>query len=213
MDTTWSHATAAFLTIAGIVVILTVIPTIAAFAATSLFDDVPDDSIFVSDINWMNEYGITRGCNPPDNTSYCPEGDVSREQMAAFMHRLADSQAVDAGTVEGFTADELQEQKGETGPQGPRGEQRDTGPQGDEGDPGDPTTLDTYLVTGSGTPVRLPDGSVVLMAICDTGDLVLSGGAKAVDSWPALDEDGNLLQGWYSATGRTVYAICTDTTP
>jgi hypothetical protein len=75
------------LTIAGIVVILTVIPTIAAFAATSLFVDVPDDSFFVSDINWMKEAGVTKGCNPPSNTKYCPDDNVKREQMAAFMHR------------------------------------------------------------------------------------------------------------------------------
>jgi hypothetical protein len=103
-----------FLTIAGIVVILTVIPTIAAFAATSLFDDVPDDSIFVSDINWMKEAGVTKGCNPPLNTKYCPDANVKREQMAAFMHRLASNRVVDAGTVEGLTAAELKGKDGES---------------------------------------------------------------------------------------------------
>jgi hypothetical protein len=31
----------------------------AAVGATSLFDDVPDDSIFVNDINWMKVNGVT----------------------------------------------------------------------------------------------------------------------------------------------------------
>ena len=41
------------------VFVLLVVP-VAAIAGTSLFDDVPDDSIFVNDINWMKENGITR---------------------------------------------------------------------------------------------------------------------------------------------------------
>jgi hypothetical protein len=31
--------------------------------------------------------GITRGCNPPSNTRFCPDSPVSREQMAAFLTR------------------------------------------------------------------------------------------------------------------------------
>ena len=31
--------------------------------------------------------GITKGCNPPDNDMFCPNGAVTRGQMAAFLHR------------------------------------------------------------------------------------------------------------------------------
>ena len=31
--------------------------------------------------------GITRGCNPPANTLYCPDEGVTRAQMAAFLVR------------------------------------------------------------------------------------------------------------------------------
>ncbi|VAV93560.1 hypothetical protein MNBD_ACTINO02-1070 [hydrothermal vent metagenome] len=34
--------------------------------------------------------GITKGCNPPDNTLYCPGGSVTRGQMAAFLVRALD---------------------------------------------------------------------------------------------------------------------------
>jgi len=46
-----------------------------------------NDSIFENDINRLAEAGITRGCNPPANTLFCPKDQVSREQMAAFLVR------------------------------------------------------------------------------------------------------------------------------
>jgi hypothetical protein len=73
---------------------------LAAHAATSLFTDVSDSSIFVDDINWMKTAGITNGCNSA-GTEYCPEENVTRQQMAAFMHRLATKRVVDAGTLDG----------------------------------------------------------------------------------------------------------------
>ncbi len=66
-----------------------------AVVASNVFTDVPDSNQFHSSISWMSENEVTRGCNPPDNDQYCPDDDVSREQMAAFMRRLAQTQ----GTV------------------------------------------------------------------------------------------------------------------
>lgn len=73
---------------------------IAALGAGS-FDDVPDDNVFKADIDWLASVGVTKGCNPPANTKYCPDSNVTRGQMAAFMHRLADG-VVDANTVDGM---------------------------------------------------------------------------------------------------------------
>jgi hypothetical protein len=81
------------------VVALVVAIPLAVSAATSMFADVPDDHIFVDDINWMKTAGITQGCG--DGTNYCPQDDVTRGQMAAFMHRLATKRVVDAGTLGG----------------------------------------------------------------------------------------------------------------
>lgn len=79
------------------------VPIVAIAAAG--FTDVDAGSVFVSDIQWMKDNGVTKGCNPPANTKYCPKNDVTREQMSAFMHRLAVNQVVDAGAVDGYDAD------------------------------------------------------------------------------------------------------------
>jgi hypothetical protein len=50
------------------------------------FED-DDGSIFEDDIEWLAATGVTKGCNPPDNTQFCPNDFVTRGQMAAFMHR------------------------------------------------------------------------------------------------------------------------------
>lgn len=75
---------------------------VAAIAAGG-FTDVEDDSVFKTDIEWLADAGVTRGCNPPTNDRFCPEGNVTREQMSAFMHRLAVNKVVDAKTA--VTAD------------------------------------------------------------------------------------------------------------
>lgn len=86
-----------------VVSVVVLILPIAAAASTSLFDDVPDSNMFVDDINWLKNEGITNGCNVA-GTEFCPEAPVLRQEMAAFMHRLADSRAVDAGELGGMSA-------------------------------------------------------------------------------------------------------------
>ena len=76
---------------------LFIVPVVA-FAAAG-FIDVDDDNVFVADIQWMKDNGITKGCNPPTNDKFCPKNTVTREQMSAFMHRLATSKVVDAATA------------------------------------------------------------------------------------------------------------------
>ena len=89
----------AALVVAGLVVL----PSISE--ASHTFDDVPDDNVFHSDIDWLAANGITKGCNPAGgNTEFCPGNPVTRQQMAAFMRRLATSGAVDAGAVGGLEA-------------------------------------------------------------------------------------------------------------
>lgn len=67
------------------------------------FNDVPGSSIFVDDIIWLAEQGITRGCNPPDNTLFCPTDHVTRGQMAAFLVRARGYTAGDGADL--FTDD------------------------------------------------------------------------------------------------------------
>jgi hypothetical protein len=44
-------------------------------------------STFESDIEKIAQAGITLGCKAPPSALYCPNAHVTREQMAAFLHR------------------------------------------------------------------------------------------------------------------------------
>lgn len=61
--------------------------------------------VFGQDIQWLGASGITRGCNPPTNSLFCPEDPVTRGQMAAFLHRalpdLTTGSATDFGDDNG----------------------------------------------------------------------------------------------------------------
>lgn len=45
------------------------------------------DNIHQTNIQAFANAGITRGCNPPDNTMYCPDRAVTRAEMATFLMR------------------------------------------------------------------------------------------------------------------------------
>ncbi len=46
-----------------------------------------DDSVFEASIDALKAAGVTKGCNPPDNTKFCPYRGVEREEMASFFVR------------------------------------------------------------------------------------------------------------------------------
>lgn len=83
----------------GLVVAATaiVVAPLTAVASHS-FTDVPDTNTFHGDIAWLADAGVTRGCNPPNNTEFCPDDPVTREQMAAFMRRFAEYLDAEDGT-------------------------------------------------------------------------------------------------------------------
>jgi hypothetical protein len=88
--------------LAGLVGALVATPV--AVYASHQFGDVPNSNPFHDDIDWLADAEVTLGCGP---NVYCPKDFVTREQMAAFMHRLGTNQVVDAGEVEGSRADQL----------------------------------------------------------------------------------------------------------
>ncbi|MGI9584009.1 MAG: S-layer homology domain-containing protein [Acidimicrobiia bacterium] len=69
----------------------------------TLFEDVSYSHVFRKEIEWLANKGITRGCNPPDNDEFCPDGFVTRGQMAAFLSRAFDY--TDDGTGDLFDDD------------------------------------------------------------------------------------------------------------
>jgi hypothetical protein len=83
-------------------VALSLIATAAVAQNCAGFTDVPASSPFCPDVTWMKTYGVTKGCDP---THFCPTENVSRLQMAAFMHRLGQNPAfVNGGNAFGGQA-------------------------------------------------------------------------------------------------------------
>jgi hypothetical protein len=73
-----------------------------ASSATGVFTD-DNGSVFEQDIAWLARSGITKGCNPPANSRFCPDSVVTRGQMAAFLHRALDGLIDDSGPNPAFT--------------------------------------------------------------------------------------------------------------
>ena len=57
---------------------------------TTPFNDVRSNNSHWKDIAALARSGITYGCNPPNNTRYCPGQYVTRGQMASFIERGID---------------------------------------------------------------------------------------------------------------------------
>src|SRR5690606_22238150 len=64
--------------------------------ASLRFSDVAESNVFSGDIDWLASRGVTAGCTPPDNPRFCPNDNVTRGQMAAFLVRALDLEAGDA---------------------------------------------------------------------------------------------------------------------
>jgi hypothetical protein len=75
-----------------LVAVLAAIPSLALADATSpsgsFYDD--DGNVHEGNIEAIAAEQITKGCNPPQNTSFCPGSSVTRGQMAAFLVRALD---------------------------------------------------------------------------------------------------------------------------
>lgn len=71
----------------GVALAVALVPALAFASHPDGFEDVPDSNVFHDDIDWMQETGVTKGCNPPENTEYCPDRQLIRGEEAAFFHR------------------------------------------------------------------------------------------------------------------------------
>ncbi len=61
---------------------------------------IDDDGVFEGQIEALAAAGVTRGCNPPINDQFCPDDNVTRGQMAAFLHRALPG--LETGTAPAF---------------------------------------------------------------------------------------------------------------
>ncbi len=74
-------------------------PTVTRVVAVTPFTDI-GGSIFVNDILWLYDAGITTGCSA---TTFCPDDPVTRGQMAAFLDRAL---SLPTTSTDYFTDDE-----------------------------------------------------------------------------------------------------------
>jgi len=65
-----------------------------------------NDSVFEDDIEKLATAGITKGCNPPSNTRFCPDSNVTRAQMATFLARALDLELIEVGPPPGLPAED-----------------------------------------------------------------------------------------------------------
>lgn len=77
--------------------------------ATHQYGDVPDSNPFHGDITAITNAGITSGCG---GGNYCPDRNVTRAEMAAFMNRLGalasnKTPVVNAAKLDGWSSEDL----------------------------------------------------------------------------------------------------------
>ncbi len=70
------------------------LPALSASGQVGSFEDSAG-SVFAADIAWLAATGVTKGCNPPENTAFCPDDPVTRAQMASFLTRALGLDPVD----------------------------------------------------------------------------------------------------------------------
>ncbi len=73
------------LLLVAVFVVTAVLAPIAVSAAAQRFADVPPTDWAYNDVQWLAEKGLTGGCG--DGTNYCPDGTVTRREVAVFTHR------------------------------------------------------------------------------------------------------------------------------
>lgn len=61
-------------------------PDLMPESADDAFTD-DNSSVHEANIDLIAAANITKGCNPPDNTHYCPNNEVTRAEMATFLVR------------------------------------------------------------------------------------------------------------------------------
>ena len=92
----------------AVVLIISLVGVISVVGGDNVSAQTPntfaDDNgnVHEANIEFIAAAGVTKGCNPPANTNYCPSGTVTRGQMAAFLTRALDLPA----TAEDFFGDD-----------------------------------------------------------------------------------------------------------
>jgi hypothetical protein len=71
-----------------------VVDSIQGLGPQGAFTD-DDSSVHQGNIDLIARVDVTRGCNPPENTEFCPERELTRGETAAFLVRALNLPATD----------------------------------------------------------------------------------------------------------------------
>lgn len=181
---------------AFVVAMAVLIVTPLAVVASDRFTDVPDSNIFHDDIQWLADADVTRGCNPPTNDRFCPEDNVTRQQMAAFMKRLAENQVVDAGTLDGLDSTEVMPVVA-----------ADVSQQGFFESATEPTILNTVTIQAPDAGILIVSGSAFLRNSTGAGaDIALQAYVDG-DSITPHTTTFDVVEGTGKATSQLAYTV------
>jgi hypothetical protein len=200
---------------------------VAAYAASGPFLDVADNHLFSEEISWMYENGITKGCNPPDNTEFCPERSITRGEVAAFFYRYSQLDQANPGRDTQIPGEDgaqgekgargetgAQGEKGDPGPagaQGPQGEQGPDGPEGPEGSQGDKGDKGDKGDTGEQGPEG-PAGNVGDVVVV-TNKADWSGGQQTQSLTATCPTDHVVVSGGFSVDSGNASWTVTESRP
>ena len=196
----------------------------AAHAASGPFLDVADNHLFSEEISWMYENGITKGCNPPDNTQYCPERSITRGEVAAFFYRYSqldqanpglDNQVPGEDGAQGPQGPEGQVgppgEQGPDGPEGPEGSEGPEGPLGPKGDKGDSGEQGPQGRQGEQGP-QGPAGTIGEVVVA-TNQANWSGGQQTQSLTATCPTDHVVVGGGFSVDSGNASWTVTDSRP
>lgn len=119
-----------------------------AFGNPGPFSDI-SGSVHYGDIAYIADLGVTKGCNPPFNTDFCPAGLVTRGEMAAFLVRSLELS--DEGGKDWFSDDNGSVFEADINKLGAAGITKGCNADGTEFCPDDPVTrgeMAAFLVRG-----------------------------------------------------------------
>ena len=75
-------------------------PYVSGIGYRGPFLDIAGNT-FEPAIIWLAQQKITLGCNPPLNSNFCPDKEVTRGQMAVFISRALESAGPGLGSFHG----------------------------------------------------------------------------------------------------------------
>ena len=181
-----------------IAVVLTLVVAVpVSVFAIDRFTDVPDSNTFHGSIGWLADNDVTLGCNPPTNDEFCPGDNVTRQQMAAFMRRLAQTFG-NAGTQVTEVGDTVTV----TSTTGVEVVSVVVSPKHLVN-----VTLNAHAVIATGGPAS---GSYEIHREDCGGELVSRGTWVVPDQGLLIDLDTFALTGSDSVSGETTYVLCVD---